>query len=165
MWSQHWASSCCIGHLNEAAQLQLQLIAGVHSTAQVRDLLSLTLNLPLAALGQPWLRAKHPPRLSLALSSHQDMEKLGRWGVRKLVGCDEDSEIAYQLLWQAKQAKQMWLDENYLLPSKTDAGKEKQKPQTLKYHLSSPLSQAQRHCFSQDSTPHPKQHRGWGLWS
>lgn len=83
--------------------MQLQLIAAVHSTAQVRDLLRLTLNLPLAALGQPWLRAKHPPRLSLALSSHQDMEKLGRLGVRKLVGCDKDSEIAYQLLWHAKQ--------------------------------------------------------------
>lgn len=53
------------------------------------------------------------------------MEKLVRIGMRKLMGWDKDREIAYQLLLQAKQAKQTSLDENYLLQNKIDAGKEK----------------------------------------
>lgn len=81
--------------------------------------------------------------------------------LRKLISQDKEREIAYKLLSWAAQTH-FWENEFNLLPIKIDSGSEKQR-HTLKRHLSSPLSHAQLHTFSPDSSTPLSQvaQRGW----
>lgn len=80
----------------------------------------------------------------LLTHSHCSAEQGNR--MRRLMGCDRDKEIVYQLPLQAKQT---WLGENWcnLLSIKIDSGSEKQR-KTPKWGLSSPLSQAELYSFN-----------------